>query len=72
MRSHVFSIALLAAEEELLPPEGDGVRLVFGNITLADGILNHVIFTRGEKVRLALAFFELSQGTPEEKIQHYK
>ena len=31
-----------------------------------------MIFTRREKVRLALAFFELSQGTPEEKIQHYK
>jgi hypothetical protein len=30
-----------------------------------------VILTRREKVRLALAF-ELSNGTPEEKIQHYK
>jgi hypothetical protein len=30
-----------------------------------------VIFPRREKVRLALAF-ELSDGTPEEKIQHYK
>jgi hypothetical protein len=30
-----------------------------------------VIFTRREKVRLALAL-ELSNGTPEEKIQHYK
>jgi hypothetical protein len=30
-----------------------------------------VILTRREKVRLALAF-ELSNSTPEEKIQHYK
>jgi hypothetical protein len=30
-----------------------------------------VILTRREKVRLALAL-EISKGTPEEKIQHYK
>jgi hypothetical protein len=30
-----------------------------------------VIFTRREKVRLALVF-ERSNGTPKEKIEHYK
>jgi len=30
-----------------------------------------VILTRREKVRFALAF-ELTNGTPEEKIQYYK
>ena len=30
-----------------------------------------MILTRREKVRFTLAF-ELSKGTPEEKIQHYK
>jgi hypothetical protein len=61
-----------AAEIIRLPPNIFRYRHSPWNKYLADGILNHVIFTRGEKVRLALAFFELSQGTPEEKIQHYK
>jgi hypothetical protein len=43
--SHVFSVAFFATEEELLTPEGDGVRLLFGNITLAERVLNH-FFTR--------------------------
>ena len=37
----------------------------------ADGILNHVIFTRRDAVRLVSAF-ELSNGTTEEKIQDGK
>jgi hypothetical protein len=61
-----------AAEIIRLPPNIFRYRHSPWNKYLADGILNHVIFTRREKVRLALAFFELSQDTPEEKIQHYK
>jgi hypothetical protein len=43
--SQVFSIAFFAAEEELFPPEGDGIRLFLGNITLTDGVLDQ-LFTR--------------------------
>jgi len=60
-----------AAEVIRLPPNIFRYRHSPWNKYLADGILNHVIFPRREKVRLALAF-ELSDGTPEEKIQHYK
>jgi hypothetical protein len=42
MRSQVFFIALLAAEEEFFSPEKYGVGLFFGDITLADGVLNHL------------------------------
>jgi hypothetical protein len=41
------------------------------NKYLADGILNHVILTRRQKVRLALAF-ELPKGTSHEKVQYDK
>jgi hypothetical protein len=41
------------------------------NKYLADGILNHVILTRREKVRLALAF-ELPKGASHEKVQYDK
>jgi len=61
----------LAAEVIRLPPNIFRYRRSPWNKYLADGILHHVILTRREKVRLALAF-ELSNGTPEEKIQHYK
>jgi hypothetical protein len=61
-----------AAEIIRLPPNIFRYRHSPWNKYLANGILNHVILTRREKVRLALAFFELLQGTPEEKIQHYK
>jgi hypothetical protein len=60
-----------AAEVIGLPPDIFRNRLSPRNKYLANGILHHVILTRREKVRFALAF-ELSNGTPEEKIQHYK
>jgi hypothetical protein len=63
--------ARLAAEVIRLPPNIFRYRRSPWNKYLADGILHHVIFTRGEKVRLALAF-ESAKGTPEEKIQHHK
>jgi hypothetical protein len=39
MGSHVFFVAVFAAEEKLLSPEGDTVGLVFGDITLAEWVL---------------------------------
>ena len=61
----------LAAEVIRLPPNIFRYRHSPWNKYLADGILNHVILTRRETVRLTPAF-EVSNGTPEEKIQHYK
>jgi hypothetical protein len=43
MGSHVFLVAFFAAEEELLPLEGNGVGVVFGNITLTDRVLDHLL-----------------------------
>jgi hypothetical protein len=60
-----------AAEVIRLPPNIFRYRRSSWNKYLANGILHHVILTRREKVRFALAF-ELSNGTPEEKIQHDK
>jgi hypothetical protein len=60
-----------AAEVIRLPSNIFRYRRSPWNKYLADWILHHLILTRREKVRLALAF-ELSNGTPEEKIQHYK
>jgi len=60
-----------AAEVIRLPPNIFRYRHSPWNKYLAYRILNHVILTRRKQVRLAPAF-ELSKGTPEEKIQHYK
>ena len=60
-----------AAEIIRLPPNIFRYRHSPWNKYLADGILHHVILTRRETVRLTPAF-EVSNGTPEEKIQHYK
>jgi hypothetical protein len=61
----------LAAKVIRLPPDIFRYRCAPRNKYLADGILNHVILTRREKVRLALAF-KFSKGTPDEKVQYYK
>jgi hypothetical protein len=45
MGSHVFLVAVFAAEEDFLSPEGNNVGLVFGDITLADWVL-HQFFSR--------------------------
>jgi hypothetical protein len=56
-----------AAEVIRLPANIFRYRRSPWNKYLADGILHHLILTRREKFRLALAF-ELSNGTPQEKI----
>jgi len=61
----------LAAKVIRLPPNIFRYRRASWNKYLADRILNHVILTRREKVRLALAF-KLSKGTPDEKVQYDK
>jgi hypothetical protein len=42
---HIFIVAFFTAEEELFPPERNGVGLTFGDIALADGVL-HQLFRR--------------------------
>jgi hypothetical protein len=61
----------LAAKVIRLPLNIFLYRRASWNKYLADGILNHVILTRREKVRFALAF-ELSKGPSEEKVQYNK
>jgi len=60
-----------AAKVIRLPPDIFRYRRSPWNKYLADGILHHVILARRETVRLTPPF-EISQGTPEEEIQHYK
>jgi hypothetical protein len=45
MGGHILIVAFLTAEEELLSLEGNGVGLVFGDITLTDWVL-HQLFRR--------------------------
>jgi hypothetical protein len=61
----------LAAKVIRLPLNIFRYRRASWNKYLADGILNHVILTRREKVRFAPAF-ELTKGTSDEKIEYYK
>jgi hypothetical protein len=60
-----------AAEIIRLPPNIFRYCCFPWNKRQANRILNHVILTGEETIRLTLAF-ERSNGTPEEKIQHHK
>ena len=66
-----FVSAGSTAEVIRLPPDIFSYRRSPWNKHQADGILNHVIFTRRKPVWLAPAF-EYSNSTPEEKVQHDK
>ena len=59
------------AEVIRLPPNIFRYRRSPWNKYLADGILDHVILTRRETIRLALAF-ELSEGTPDEQLRVFR
>jgi hypothetical protein len=67
--SQVFSIAFFAAEEDLFPPEGDSVRLFLGNITLADGVLDH-LFAR--LLRFRDLSFRWEEGMFEHPVYHHQ
>lgn len=45
MGRHVFIVTFFTAEEELFPPEREGVGLTFRDITLTDRVL-HQLFRR--------------------------
>jgi len=67
--SQVFLIAFFAAEEDLFPPKGGGVRLFFGYIALADGVLDH-LFAR--LLRFCDLSFRWGKGMFNRPVDHHQ